>query len=104
MSLTDEQWKAFPWSVMTSSYGGGRIISLSSGVLGGGNLRLVEEWKTRFNLSHITDRFLTIRMQLERTPEELAVAMGKHPRLGRECQLGQLEPEVLQLICDLAYY
>jgi hypothetical protein len=42
-------------------------------------------------------------MQLERGPEELAVAMGKHPRLGLASQFSRLEPEILQLICDLAY-
>ena len=108
MSLTDEQWKAFPWSILGGSYqSSDRVICLSSGMLSAEPERLVQKWKTRFNLNSITDRFLTVRMQLERGPEELALAMGgsmgKHPRLGQECQLGQLEQEILQLICDLAY-
>ena len=83
MSLTDEQWRAYPWSIMGGSHqSGDRVICLLSGMLSAEPLRLVEEWNTRFNLNGITDRFLTVRMQLERAPEELAVAMGKHPRLG----------------------
>ena len=104
MSLTDEQWKAFPWSVLGGSYQSrDRVICLLSGMLSAEPLRLVEEWKTRFHLNGITDRFLTVRMLLERGPEELAVAMGKHPRLGLASQFSRLEPEILQLICDLAY-
>ena len=55
-------------------------------------------------MMEVPDRQLTIRMQLERTPEELAVAMGRHPRLGPASQFSQLEPEILRLICDLSYY
>jgi hypothetical protein len=104
VSLTDEQWKAFPWSILDGSHQSSpQVVCLHTGVLCAKKLRLVEEWKTRFHLNGITDRFLTVRMQLERGPEELAVAMGKHPRLGLASQFSRLEPEILQLICDLAY-
>jgi hypothetical protein len=106
ISLTDEQWESFPWNlvfinILTES---GRRIILGSGMVNGANLQQLQAWKTRFNLPNIPESNLMIRMQLERTPEELAVAMGKHPRLGQASPLSQLEPEILQLICDLSYY
>ena len=81
-----------------------RQIFLLSEPLDGENLRLFKAWTTRFNLNGIAEKRLMVRMQVERTPEEPAVAMGMHPRLGQKSQLGQLEPEILHLICDLAYY
>ena len=103
MSLTDEQWESFPWKSMDGSNQTDRQICIMSGKLSGNRLRLFQAWKTRFNLIDIPEDYLTVRMQRERTPEELAVAMGKHPRLGLASQFSRLEPEILQLICDLAY-
>ncbi len=106
MSLTDEQCESFPWNamygnMMTESH---RQIILLSGTVYGEALRLLKTWKARFNLNDLPESHLMVRMQAERTTEELAVAMGKHPRLGQTSLFGRLEPEILQLICDLAYY
>ena len=113
ISLTDEQWESFPWKAMfgTTMTDSGRRIFLHASRIYQPYLQEFNAWKTRFNMMEVPDRQLTIRMQLERTPEELAVAMGRHPRLGMgrhplgpASQFSQLEPEILRLICDLSYY
>ena len=104
ISMTDEQCKSFPWNAMCWNIrsASGRHIFLHSGTYGAGLQQLNTWTKTQFSMD-TSEEHLVIRMQLERTPEELAVAMGKHPRLGQESLFSTFEPEILQLICDLAY-
>jgi len=103
--MTEEMCTHFPWVIMhDTGCTGGISLLLTSGTVYGANVALLNAWKTRFNMMEVPDRHLTIRMQPERTPEELAVAMGRHPRLGPASQFSQLEPEILRLICDLSYY
>ena len=104
ISMTDDLCESFPWDAMryASWSESGRKICLTSGAVSDCHLEQLKAWKGKFSMD-IPENHLMIVMKLERTGEELAVAMGKHHRLGQASRFSQLEPEILQLICDLAY-